>query len=585
MLPTRSKQKPESSRGHRLSARLPVCIGVVFLTGAGARAQYTLGDPAPVQYLATDAHGSTLYFTTWLRQRGSNQSATPKVFALSSAGLELVQQSSFNSLQPGAPVYTHPSVSGDDSVLAVNWFPHYDCGSACSIEEIPATILRTPAGQTNHSGFSCVSPNGRFVLFSGIPVGPPVGLPPPVVQSQLLDLTTGNVTVILPQPAGAGQVVANDGTVLLQNGAHVQLVGPGGTVSLAPAAAINNVQLAADTSRIVYDNYQTIHVLDVASGSDRQLALGYFPSLAGDGRTFSYLNPQPGVALAYNSVNQVWLADAISGTVTQITNEPDGITEQVITADGSKVFAATTTGRVLSIDLSSRLVTQLLNAAPSHSLSLYWPAVPGSFNWVEGSSDTSLQLQIGGAPAIILGASSQPAAVAIQVPWEAQPGPSAAAVLWGAEPAWELVLSTGVAAMNGVSIGLDGVGDYAIHEDWSRVVTVSDPARPGEIIHTYGTGWGAVDGTIQSGTPTPTGRLYNITAPCQWIALSAPFNSSAPEYSFTVQFSGLAPSLVGLYQLDFLIPTGWSFPHFNPICRIGSNYTVMGTIPVLLTTP
>jgi len=405
------------------------------------------------------------------------------------------------------------------------------------------------------------------------------------VQSQLLDLTTGKMNVILPQPAGAGQVVANDGTVLVQNGTHVQLIGPGGTVSLAPTAAINNVQLAADASRIVYDNYKTIHVLDVSSGSDQQLALGYYPILAGDGRTFSYLNPKPGVALAYNSVNQVWLGDAISGTVTQLTNEPDGITEQVITADGSKVFAATTTGRVLSIDLSSRLVTQLLDSAPSRFLSLYWPAVSGSFNWVEGSSDTSLQLQIGGAPAIILGASSQPAAVAIQVPWEALPDPSAAVVLWGAEPAWELVLSTGVAAMNGVSIGLDAVGDYAIHQDWSRLVTVSDPARPGEIIHAYGSGWGAVDGTVQSGTPTPTGRLYNITAPCQWSALSAPFNPSAPQYPFTVQFSRLAPGLVGLYQFDFLVPPGWSFPLFNPICRIGSNYTVMGTVPVALTTP
>jgi uncharacterized protein (TIGR03437 family) len=543
-----------------------------------------LGDPAPIQYLAVDSNGSTLYFTTSLRQRGTSQSAISKVFALSSAGLQLVEQSSFNSLLPGAPVYTRPSVSGDDAVLAINWYPHYDCGSACSILEIPASILRTAGGDTKYRGFACVSPNGRFVLFSGIPVGLP-SLPPPVVQSQLLDLTTGNMTVIPPQPAGAGRVVANDGTVLLQNGGHVQLVGPGGTVSLAPAAAINNVQLAADASRIVYDNYKTIHVLDVGSGSDRQLASGYFPILAGDGRTFSYLNPKPGVALAYNSVNQVWLGDAISGIVTQLTNESDGITEQVITADGSKVFAATATGRVLSIDLSSGLVTQLLNSAPSRFLSLEWPAVPGSFNWVAGSSDISLQLRIGSAPAIVLGASSQPAAVAIQVPWEVQPDPSADVTLWGTEPAWELVLSTGVAAMNAVPIGLDTVGDYAIHQDWSGVVTVSDPARPGETVHVYGTGWGAVDGTVQSGMPTPTDRLYNITAPCQWSALSAPFNSKAAEYSFTVQFSGLAPSLVGLYQLDFLIPPGWSFPIFNPICRIGSNYTVMGTIPVARSTP
>src|SRR5579863_8959146 len=97
MLTTRSKQRPEGLGGHCL--RLSTCMGVVFLAGAGARAQNTLGDPAPIQNLAVDSHGSTLYFTTSLRQRGTSQSAISKVFALSSAGLQLVEQSSFNSLR------------------------------------------------------------------------------------------------------------------------------------------------------------------------------------------------------------------------------------------------------------------------------------------------------------------------------------------------------------------------------------------------------------------------------------------------------------------------------------------------------
>jgi len=553
---------------------------MVLLAGNFARAQTTLGDPTPIANLATDAHGSTLYFTTSLRQRGTNQSAISKVFGLSAAGLQLIKQSSFNAIIPGAPIYTRPSVSGDGTVLAINWYPWYSCGSSCSLLEVPSNIILTHTAETPYGGVARISPNGRFALLYDIPVGPPPGLPPPKVQSELLDLTNGTMTVMGAQPAGSGQVVANDGTVLLQNGSQVQLVGPGGTVSITPAAPMINVQLAADASRVVYDTYAAIHVLDVRSGSDRQVALGYFPILAGDGQRFSYLNPSDGGVLSYNSVNQVWLGDALSGTVTQFTHEPDGIAEQVITGDGRTVFAAATTGRVLSIDVSSGTVTQLLDSAPSQFLSLAWPAVPGSYNLLAGTSDTSLQIRIGGIPAIVLGAVLQPSEVMFQVPWEVQPDPSAAAVLWGQEPAWEQVVGTGAATINGFAVGLDSNGDFAIHQDWSRLVNKNDPACPGEVIHMYGVGWGPVDGTVTSGQPTPTNRLYNITAKCQWNASNQVLGQAFPEYPFEALFAGLAPGFIGLYQFDFRIPPDWSYTIFNPLCRIGSDYTPMGTVPV-----
>ena len=568
----------------RLWKRSHWCITIVLLAAALGRAQTTLGDSGPIQNLATDFHGSTLYFTTSLRQRGTNQSPISKVFALSATGLTLIKQSSFSALSPGAPIYTRPSVSGDGTVLAINWYPHYDCGSSCSLLETPSNLIRTPAGETGYSGYANISPNGRFALLSGIVTGPPPGLPPPPMESELLDLTTGKTTVLGSPPAGSGQVVANDGTVLLRNGPQVQLVGPGGTVSITPAAATINVQLAADLSRIVYDTYAAIHVLDVSSGIDRQVALGYFPILSGDGQHFSYLNPNPGEVLSYYSSNQVWLGDAVSGTVAQLTHEPEGIAEQVITGDGRKVFAATTTGRVLSIDVSSGIVTQLLDSAPS-LLTFSSAIVPGSYNWLTGTSDTSLRVWIDGIPAIPLGAMLRPSELMIQVPWEVQPDPSATIVFWGREPSWEQVVGSRVLAMAGIPIPLDGNGDAAIHQDWSRLVSQNDPARPGEIIHMYGTGWGPVNGSVTSGQPTPTDRLYSITTPCQWLAVNQahPLGGALTEYPFEILFGGLAPGLVGLYQFDFLIPPDWSYPIFNPICRTGSgasNFIPTAAVPV-----
>ena len=421
-----------------------------------------------------------------------------------------------------------------------------------------------------------MSPNGRFALLFGVAAGPLAILPPQPVEVELADLTTGKITVIGQQPAGSGQVVANDGTAVVETASVVQVVGPQGAVTIAPSYSINTLQIAADASRIVYDTYEAnagIRVLDLSSGVDSPLTAGNFPKLANDGHRFTYLN-----ATGLNTGGQVWLGDAFSGALEALTNEPEGIADQTITGDGSTVFAATNSGRVLAIDVASGAVTQLLDSAPPQFLALYSTPVPGSYNWVSGTSDTSLQVRLGGVPAIELGADPAASELVIQVPWEVQPDPAASIVVWGKEPAWEQVIGTGVSALAGTSVMLDALGDSAIHQDWSRLVTFNDPAQPGEIIHTYGTGWGPVDGAVPSGQPTPAGRLYTITAPCQWQAIGNPLQAAEP---FAALFAGLAPGLIGLYQLDFLIPMHWAYRTFTPECVIpGSNPNILAAVPM-----
>lgn len=550
-----------------MRAALPVAF---VLCAAIAAAQTTLSTNSPIQNLATDFHGSTLYFTTSLRQRGTTQSAISKVFGLSAAGLQLIQQSSFNSIVPGAPIYGRPSVSGDGAVLAINWHGYCLGGSFCLFQNSNASLIRTPAGGMNIAGLANVSPNGRFVLVYGTGhLGAPGGLPPAVPgQVKLLDLTTGNTAVIGQNAPGDGQLVANDGTALVQTGANIQLVGPKGNATFTPAAQMNHVQLSADAGRILYDTFRAdggIRVLEVASGIDRQVAPGSFPRLAEDGRRFSFLNG-----------NQVWLGDALSGPVSALTQEPEGIAEQTVAGDGSVVFAATNSGRVLSIDVASGNLTQLLGSTPPGFTALGATAVPGSYNWLTGTNDASLQIRVNGVAAIILGAS--PDRLLIQVPWEVQPDASAASVVWGAEPAWEQVVGIGVPVAAGVTLPLDSTGDLAVHEDWSRLVTGNDPAHPGEIIHIYGTGSGAIDGAVPSGKPTPADRLYRITAPCHW---SAAGNIVQADRPLDVPFAGLAPGLTGIYQFDLRIPPDWQYQTFIAGCRITSgSYGSTGVIPV-----
>ena len=93
----------------------------------------------------------------------------------------------------------------------------------------------------------------------------------------------------------------------------------------------------------------------------------------------------------------------------------------------------------------------------------------------------------------------------------------------------------------------DGVDGAFLHTDYSTV-TAASPASAGEVVLLYCTGLGAVTpaattGALASGTPplsqtnlTPTVTVGSTTA--------------------EIGFSGLAPGLVGLYQINFTVPRG-----------------------------
>jgi hypothetical protein len=290
----------------------------------------------------------------------------------------------------------------------------------------------------------------------------------------------------------------------------------------------------------------------------------------------------------------------------RLSNEHEGIADQTITGDGSAVIAATSTGRLLSIDTSTGAVTQLLGSPGPPAL--FIGAVPGSYNEVVGSYSTATpELLIANIPAILLGPS--PRGVAFQIPWELQslmqgilpPLEDFVAqdiVFRGSEPAWEKQLVGRVQGFAGVVLPVGPTGpdppypvlnayvgplNYAIHQDWSGPVNLGSPAHPGEIIHFYGSGWGQVDEVVPTGKPTPSDRLYRMTAACEWRATGMLKNPDV-DASVSVEaiFTGLAPGLVGVYQLDFRIPPDWTESTFDAYCKLasGSNTFYAGTAAV-----
>lgn len=95
----------------------------------------------------------------------------------------------------------------------------------------------------------------------------------------------------------------------------------------------------------------------------------------------------------------MWFGDAVTGVTRRLSSQPEGVSDQTITGDGSAVIAATRTGRLLSIDTATGAVTQLLGS-PGPAALFFPTTIPGFYNEVVGSfPDGAPEILIGSVPA------------------------------------------------------------------------------------------------------------------------------------------------------------------------------------------
>jgi uncharacterized protein (TIGR03437 family) len=109
------------------------------------------------------------------------------------------------------------------------------------------------------------------------------------------------------------------------------------------------------------------------------------------------------------------------------------------------------------------------------------------------------------------------------------------------------------------TLGQDGKGQAAATNQDSQLNNSSNPALRGSVITLYGTGQGQVSPAVPDGFPAPSQPLANtVTVPtsdAKTCVNSQPSMCVAIGNSFgTVQFSGLAPGFVGLWQINVIIP-------------------------------
>ena len=96
---------------------------------------------------------------------------------------------------------------------------------------------------------------------------------------------------------------------------------------------------------------------------------------------------------------------------------------------------------------------------------------------------------------------------------------------------------------------LEGASAIVVHGATNQLVSAANPAEPGEVVVLYATGLGVVDRAQQSGQPASLTELAEASN-----ALTVNIGGRAAA----VQFAGLTPGSIGLYQVNCTVPANVS---------------------------
>jgi uncharacterized protein (TIGR03437 family) len=170
------------------------------------------------------------------------------------------------------------------------------------------------------------------------------------------------------------------------------------------------------------------------------------------------------------------------------------------------------------------------------------PAVKAADSSPLPSSIEGVSVSIGAITAPLFYVS--PTQINLQVPFELPLGSAPLIVQRGAQSSAARDLK--IAATDpGIFSTADGVAAVVHASDFS-VVTQQKPASADEYLAVFSTGLGTTDPAAVSGQPATTAAPIKATVFAQI--------DTGPE--ITVSYAGLAPGLIGLYQLNFQIPEG-----------------------------
>jgi len=249
-----------------------------------------------------------------------------------------------------------------------------------------------------------------------------------------------------------------------------------------------------------------------------------------------------------------------------------------VAVNGGKIYVADNGNNVIRLLTPAPVVPQV-NAAgviTAGSFGASASVAPGS--WIEiygtnlagdtrswGSADfngsnapTSLDfvsVTVGGQPAYV--AYISPGQVNVQVPSNVSAGtqPLVLTTEWGTSTTYNLTVgpTPGIFAPSILNVGGKQYAGALLANTSTWVLPTgavsgltSQPASPGAIITLYGVGFGTTNPAVPAGQLVSSTQLTSLTSPLQVLFGTTPA---------TLQYQGLAPGYVGLYQFNIVVPT------------------------------
>lgn len=342
-------------------------------------------------------------------------------------------------------------------------------------------------------------------------------------------------------------------------------------------------RLLSSPRLLTLDNDDKLYVAD--EGNGRVVVYFQVPAL------INTPDPEPSLSLtglnspfgvfADKNTNEIWVANTGSNTILRypsFSNITVGATvtfDASIASNGPLAVALDPYDNPVAVEGGANRVAffyQQIGSVGTGNAANYFPIfAPGMiasiFNpqnssfgtMTAGASTVPLPTTLGGVQVLVNGTPAplfyaSPAQINLQVPYEAPVG-TTAVEFQVLNPTTGQILASNFYRIDPYAPGLFTVGGIgsgqlaALNQD-GTVNSQTNPAKAGSFISFFGTGVGVVSGAPKDGTPAPSALLPTPDTPIVYInGMQVP-----------VQFSGLAPGFIGLWQINAQIPANAPTP-------------------------
>ena len=547
--------------------------------------------------LATPNDGSIVYFVTRHRRAGTDEPFQGRIYAVDARGLHLYEQRERQIVSERFPILSNPydlsriEVSGAGDVVAFSGrrVCSGTTASQCLLSNV-STVRNLDSGvEREVFGSVRLSENGRYAL---------------VIPSRLtsdfqgvLDLATGKAVEFVgfaPDAVQPGRAVANDGSVVIPNGG-VELWRFDGTRTRFPPgkASLHTTVIDAEAKIVVFSETERLGVFDIAGESERTLVEGRGeisdPVVTSDGRRVLFRSTLCLDAPCLPGLFHAYLIETDGSGLRSLGDEDTGVQRATLSGDGQVAYLVTDLGTLVRVEVESGEQTTLIARTPEFRLNpADRAAVRGargslSYFYGAGLSDEEASAQTVPLPTKLVGFQMRIAGVevplfsvradvvAFQMPWS----------FWGSQSN-QLVLPVEIQTAPGHSpfepepvlaattdINLADVlalpADYppawqgrpfslAAAGDFSRLLTPEQPASPGDVVHVYAIGLGAVGNEPETGHAAPVREPLARLEEDLVCTADTWDGASARTEELPVAYAGLAPGLVGVYQVSLRLP-------------------------------